>query len=1142
MKNKIYLLLSLLITISLSSFADNDWSFNPYDYQYDMTAYVKLEIDGVENADLGNYDVAAFIGEECRGIMEVKEAAGNQYGYLRIRSNSPSGEVVNFKIVDKLTGSQLRCVSTLDFVSDTSVGFPSSPLVIKGLNQYKISFVVDGNVSETYQYFGDPLQVPDDPVKEGHEFIGWDPQLVEVVPAEDLTFTALFKVLSYTASFYIDGEKFGENIVEYATPIVTPDAPEKEGYTFAGWQDVPETMPANDIEIVGSYTVNHYKLTYVVDGNVYKEYTVAYGEAITPEAVPVKEGFVFSGWDNVPSTMPAHDVTVSGSFLINAYQVIFKIDGEIIATKAFEYGSVIELPSAPEKEGYTFAGWQDVPETMPAHDIEIVGSYTVNHYKLTYVVDGNVYKEYTVAYGEAITPEAVPVKEGFVFSGWDNVPSTMPAHDVTVSGSFLINAYQVIFKIDGEIIATKAFEYGSVIELPSAPEKEGYTFAGWQDVPETMPAHDIEIVGSYTVNHYKLTYVVDGNVYKEYTVAYGEAITPEAAPVKEGFVFSGWDNVPTTMPAHDVTVSGSFLINAYQVVFKIDGEVIATKAFEYGSEIELPAAPEREGYTFAGWQDVPETMPAHDIEILGSYTVNHYKLTYVVDGNVYKEYTVAYGTAITPEAAPVKEGFVFSGWDNVPTTMPAHDVTVAGSFLLNAYQVVFKIDGEIIATKAFEYGSVIELPSAPEKEGYTFAGWQDVPETMPAHDIEIVGSYTVNHYKLTYVVDGNVYKEYTVAYGEAITPEAAPVKEGFVFSGWDNVPTTMPAHDVTVSGSFLINAYQVVFKIDGEVIATKAFEYGSEIELPAAPEREGYTFAGWQDVPETMPAHDIEILGSYTVNHYKLTYVVDGNVYKEYTVAYGTAITPEAAPVKEGFVFSGWDNVPTTMPAHDVTVAGSFLLNAYQVVFKIDGEIIATKAFEYGSEIELPAAPEKEGYTFSGWQDVPETMPAHDLEIVGSYTVNHYKLTYVVDGNVYKEYTVAYGEAITPEAAPVKEGFVFSGWDNVPATMPAHDVTVSGLFLINAYQVVFKIDGEIIATKAYEYGSEIELPAAPEKEGYTFAGWQDVPEIMPAHDIEIVGSYTVNYYKLTYVVDGNVYKEYTVAYGEAITPEAAPVK
>lgn len=61
------------------------------------------------------------------------------------------------------------------------------------------------------------------------------------------------------------------------------------------------------------------------------------------------------------------------------------------------------------------------------------------------------------------------------------------------------------------------------------------------------------------------------------------------------------------------------------------------------------------------------------------------------------------------------------------------------------------------------------------------------------------------------------------------------------------------------------------------------------------------------------------------IHSYKLTYKVDGNVYKEYTLNYGTAITPEPEPTKEGYTFSGWSEIPATMPAHDVEVNGSFV-------------------------------------------------------------------------------------------------------------------------------------------------------------------------------------------------------------------------
>ncbi|MBR6031942.1 MAG: InlB B-repeat-containing protein [Bacteroidaceae bacterium] len=66
---------------------------------------------------------------------------------------------------------------------------------------------------------------------------------------------------------------------------------------------------------------------------------------------------------------------------------------------------------------------------------------------------------------------------------------------------------------------------------------------------------------------------------------------------------------------------------------------------------------------------------------------------------------------------------------------------------------------------------------------------------------------------------------------------------------------------------------------------------------------------------------------SFAINTlYTLTYLVDGKIYKTSSVAYGTAITPEAAPTKDGYIFSGWSEIPETMPAHDVVVTGRFYL------------------------------------------------------------------------------------------------------------------------------------------------------------------------------------------------------------------------
>ena len=198
------------------------------------------------------------------------------------------------------------------------------------------------------------------------------------------------------------------------------------------------------------------------------------------------------------------------------------------------------------------------------------------------------------------------------------------------------------------------------------------------------------------------------------------------------------------MPAKDVEVTGTFSINSYQAVFKIGEEVIESKTVVYGAEVVAPEAPAKEGHTFAGWQDVPATMPAHDIVILGSYTVNKYTLTYKVDGAEYKSVEVDYGTTITAEPAPEKEGYTFSGWQGLPETMPAKDVEVTGTFSINSYRLTVYLDGELYLEQTLEYGAPISVPDPEVAADREFNGWDiEIPATMPAHDVEVHGTTMV---------------------------------------------------------------------------------------------------------------------------------------------------------------------------------------------------------------------------------------------------------------------------------------------------------------------------------------------------------------------------------------------------------------
>ena len=119
-------------------------------------------------------------------------------------------------------------------------------------------------------------------------------------------------------------------------------------------------------------------------------------------------------------------------------------------------------------------------------------------YALTYVVDGEVYATDSIEYGAAFTPIAEPVKEGYTFSGWSEVPETMPASDVTISGTYTVNNYKVYYYVGDELVHTAEVAYGETIpEYVYEPTTEGDEFLGWiGDTYETMPAHDV----TYTAN------------------------------------------------------------------------------------------------------------------------------------------------------------------------------------------------------------------------------------------------------------------------------------------------------------------------------------------------------------------------------------------------------------------------------------------------------------------------------------------------------------------------------------------------------------------------------------------------------------------------------------------------------------------
>ena len=471
LKRHISLLLTILC-VTIMQAHDSHWSFNFRDYKYDMTIYAQLIAEEGQVSSYDNYEIAAFVGEECRSVGQPQEKDGYKWVYLRVWSNETSGEELTFKLYDRTLDEEIVLRSeTVTFQANDQVGQASLPLsLLKLSDEYRvITFDTDGGslVNPITQKIGEAVTAPENPTKTGYSFAGWDKEIPTTMPAEDMTIKAQWIINQYTISFDTDG---GSTIApvtqDYNSEVTAPENPTKTGYSFAGWdKEIPATMPAENMTIKAQWTINQYTISFDTDGgSTIAPVTQDYNSEVTAPENPTKTGYSFAGWDKeIPTTMPSEDMTIKAQWTINQYTISFDTDGgSTIAPITQDYNTDVTAPEAPTKTGYSFTGWdKEIPATMPAEDMTIKALWTVNTYKLTYVVDGEVYKEYEVEYGATIEPEPEPTREDWLFSGWkEEIPATMPAHDVVITGSFDVftsitsveaesSENQVIYNING---------------------------------------------------------------------------------------------------------------------------------------------------------------------------------------------------------------------------------------------------------------------------------------------------------------------------------------------------------------------------------------------------------------------------------------------------------------------------------------------------------------------------------------------------------------------------------------------------------------------------------------------------------------------------------------------------------------------
>ena len=867
-----------------------------------------------------------------------------------------------------------------------------------------------------------------------------------------------------------------------------------------------------------------YKLTYIIDGKEFKTIDVLYGSEITPEPNPTKEGYTFSGWSEIPSSMPDHDVTVTGTFTVNSYWLRYYVDGDIepYATTYLEYGQTITPIPEPTKLGYVFSGWFGLPETMPARNLKVSGKFSVaeNCIQENYIFSKGLIFEITSEnecellskysfdndmnlkygyYGSVLIPERINVdgKEFLVTSiQKDAFSNSCGITSITIPGSLKSIGEGAFYDCCG-------IDSGFISDISS-----------WCNIQLQLSEREKES-GPFSSNPFRLCrhIYINNEEVTELIIPDGVTSISDAA-----FVWGG-SFTSLTIPSSVISIGEhTFHISTLQqikVLSTTPPAIHDNTFYNYSATLIVPTGSINAYKNAEGWKNFTSISDG-----------NLYKLTYIVDGEEVKTMDLPYGEVINPEEEPTKEGYTFSGWSEIPETMPDHDVTVTGSFTINKYKLTYLVDGEEYKTYDVEYNSTITPETAPTKEGYTFSGWSEIPETMPAHDVTITGSFerVYSGGDVTNLINlllfGNVDDEDIALYdmngdGELNIGDLILIMRAAQQNSRNRSAANRAAENQTIEF-----AADIITMKPGETSALNISLSSSisgiygiqfEVNLP-----EGFSLEkGSNDMIYEMSANQVDDItcnerdlgnGTYRFFIYSSTLqeLKGGSLMSLNLKADADKALGNYSVSISNVALSDYDGHVTK---EDGSSVGVKVTNSFTLLYQVDGEDYKSYEIECGENITPEAEPTKEGYTFSGWSNIPETMPAEDVIVTGTFTVNQYILTYVVDGAVYKEYSYDYGSAIAPEAEPTKEGYTFSGWSDIPETMPANGVYVVGKFTINKYKITYVIDGVVFKTEEVEYGSTITPPNPGDHEGYDFA-WEDYPTTMPAEDILIYGTYT----------------------------------
>ncbi len=381
----------------------------------------------------------------------------------------------------------------------------------------------------------------------------------------------------------------------------------------------------------------------------------------------------------------------------------------------------------------------------------------------------------------------------------------------------------------------------------------------------------------------------------------------------------------------------------YTLVNDVDG-------FRYelsGDEVkEIGNAPTRAGYDFAGW--------------LLSGDVDYSTAVYGTEGNVASH--IADGAVFAVEGSSIYVGSLSS--------TVSGEVHMVPQWTPINYNVGFDLDGGSgsFSDKTWTFDTKYTV-AEPAKEGYTFLGWTVSGDATGWAEYSDTKNGTYHAMSSTTPAKNSTAGK--AIYVRNLSTDAS--KKTTLVANWTPGSYTL---------RFDANAADAAGYMD---IQTIYIGTTANITLNAY-DRVGHSFSGWatdpvgpavyangQAVTNIAPKDSVLTLYAvWQVNQYTIHFTNTGASYiDDITQDFGTVVNAPANPVLPRYTFVGWSpQIPSTMPAQDMTITAQWVVDTYEVTFNANGGsgTMGKQSIAYEQSVALsPNAYTRTGYLFSSW-------------------------------------------------------------------------------------------------------------------------------------------------------------------------------